>query len=66
VTEIPLGSTDNSQEPPAKNAAAKIKRADFIDYIDPQTGMVQQSVPFPKGWRYDDNPTDQLLLIGPN
>lgn len=38
----------------------------MLEFIDPKNGMVQHRSPFPKGWRYDNNPNDQLLLIGPN
>lgn len=48
------------------NPAARIDRSGYIDYVDPEMGMVQHSAPFPKGWQYDTNPNDQLLLTGPD
>ncbi len=38
----------------------------MLDFKDPKSGMVQHRAPYPKGWRYDTNPNDQLAMTGPN
>lgn len=50
----------------AANQPSKMDQLEYIEYLDPQLGIAQLRAPFPKGWRYDDNPNDQLLLIGPH
>ncbi|MDQ8186957.1 hypothetical protein [Pelagicoccus sp. SDUM812002] len=42
------------------------KNLTMLDFKDPKNGMVQHRSPYPKGWRYDTNPNDQLVMTGPN
>lgn len=47
------------------NPAHSGDRVNYLEYMDPQLRIAQHRAPYPSGWAYDANPSDQLLLTGP-
>lgn len=58
--EETVAESSMTDGPPARKGLTS------LEYMDPQTGMVQHRAPYPGGWRYDSNPNDQLILRGPD
>ena len=50
---------------PQEVRAKPMVPTNYIEYMDPKLRIAQHRAPFPEGWRYDTNPSDQLLLTGP-
>jgi len=64
--QVPSGRSSRVAEQTSSKQSTSGKKLKFLDFQDREMGMVQHRTPFPSGWKYDNNPNDQLLLVGPN
>ncbi len=62
LSRNPLSRRFSTQDNPLSAKRSELK---FLEFMDPETRMVQYRTPYPSGWALDNNPNDQLVATGP-